>query len=196
MGELQKSMHYIINAFDKAIGPSSGVSPQFVAATENNDGHALTSTDVARRIQLRGLSTLITGTSYSFMLSGSQLAAKGTMFSFKAPVVKDGHNVAQLDKVEVNKLSKLWSTAMIMYVLGDSTSIREILRFILKEWNQVSQPKIFYHDEGYFVVKLQSIEDKNEILCFGPHTFNGKPMVVKAWSPNFNFHEEVLRLIP
>lgn len=35
-----------------------------------------------------------------------------------------------------------------------------------------------------------------KVLSSGPHTFFGKPMVVKAWTPTFHFHQELLRVIP
>lgn len=52
------------------------------------------------------------------------------------------------------------------------------------------------HDEGYFIVRFQSKDDFCSLAYSGPHMFNGKPTVVKPWTANFNFHEEILRTIP
>lgn len=60
----------------------------------------------------------------------------------------------------------------------------------------VAKPVIFYHDEGYFVIKFASVEDKNAVLYSGPHMFWGRPTILKPWSPGFDFHSEVLRVVP
>ncbi|XP_056688217.1 uncharacterized protein [Spinacia oleracea] len=63
-------------------------------------------------------------------------------------------------------------------------------------WNTVAQPQVFYHDEGYFILKFPNVEDKNTIVSGGPYTFYGKPIIIKPWVANFNFYEEVLKVIP
>ncbi|XP_048496270.1 uncharacterized protein LOC125495558 [Beta vulgaris subsp. vulgaris] len=63
-------------------------------------------------------------------------------------------------------------------------------------WSLGCEPKVFKHEEGYFVVKLNNSEDKDRILLSGPHMFYSKPLIVKPWSPSFNFHSEILKVIP
>ncbi|XP_070014728.1 uncharacterized protein [Nicotiana sylvestris] len=36
----------------------------------------------------------------------------------------------------------------------------------------------------------------NQVLYTGPHTINNRPILMKAWTPDFNLHDEVLRTIP
>lgn len=48
----------------------------------------------------------------------------------------------------------------------------------------------------FFVVKFYSIDDRNEVLYAGPHSYNSRPLIVKPWTANFNFNEEVLKVIP
>lgn len=40
-------------------------------------------------------------------------------------------------------------------------------RYIARDWNFVSKPTVFYHDDGYFLVKLNSMEDRegNQHSC-------------------------------
>lgn len=84
---------------------------------------------------------------------------------------------------------------MVLYVVGQTPSIDAIIRFITKEWNHVSRPQVFLHEEGYFVVKFASIDDKKEVLLLNhiPLTADCRPMIVKPWTPNFNFHAEILK---
>ncbi|XP_060183267.1 uncharacterized protein LOC132613254 [Lycium barbarum] len=86
--------------------------------------------------------------------------------------------------------------AVVLYVVGDSPSIGAIERFISTQWNFASKPRVHYHTDDYFVVKFNSLEDKNEVLYSGPHTMNNRPVIIKPWAADFNFCDEVLRTIP
>ncbi|XP_060170803.1 uncharacterized protein LOC132601755 [Lycium barbarum] len=86
--------------------------------------------------------------------------------------------------------------ALILYVVGDSPSIGTITRFIGANWRFSYKPRIYYHNDGYFVVLFNSNADKEEMLFSGPHTINNKPLILRAWNPDFNFGDEVLRTIP
>lgn len=68
-----------------------------------------------------------------------------------------------------------------------------VLRFIGTEWNNVKKPRVFLHNDGSF---LDSMNDRNEILYGGPYSFSSKPIILKAWAPDFSFHKEVLKIIP
>ena len=59
-----------------------------------------------------------------------------------------------------------------------------------------TDPKIFKHEEGNFVVKMDSKEDGDVVLYSGPHIYFGKTMIVKQWTPNFSFNQEILKVIP
>ncbi|XP_021847237.1 uncharacterized protein [Spinacia oleracea] len=130
------------------------------------------------------------------LFKGSTLPSKVFALNFIAPTVCDGTPIAVLDKNEIQKMNDLWGNAIVMYVVGEKPSIGAILRFIAKEWHQVSKPQIFLHDEGYFVIRFQSKKDKESVLVAGPHMFFGKPMMVKPWTASFNFQEEILRVVP
>lgn len=55
---------------------------------------------------------------------------------------------------------------------------------------------MFFHDDGYFILRFSSIEEKNNIVSGGPYTFYGKPVIIKPWTSDFNFYEKVLKVIP
>lgn len=67
---------------------------------------------------------------------------------------------------------------------------------IAQHWTAVANSKLFYHDEGYYIVKFQSEVDMQKILYAGPHNINNKPMILKQWSPNLDFKYEFLTEIP
>ncbi|XP_059309481.1 uncharacterized protein LOC132060459 [Lycium ferocissimum] len=40
------------------------------------------------------------------------------------------------------------------------------------------------------------MEDRDDVLYSGPYTINNRPVITRAWSPNFSFKNKVLRTIP
>ncbi|XP_070037241.1 uncharacterized protein [Nicotiana tomentosiformis] len=43
---------------------------------------------------------------------------------------------------------------------------------------------------------FQTIEDAHEILCVGPYYIANKPIILKQWTPDFDFNEEFPTVIP
>ncbi|XP_056697757.1 uncharacterized protein [Spinacia oleracea] len=89
-----------------------------------------------------------------------------------------------------------WEAAIIMYVVGERPSIVVVIRFIEREWNVGSKPQVLLHEDGYFVIRFALKKEKEAILMVGPHSFFGKPVIVKSWSADFNFQQQVHRVVP
>lgn len=84
----------------------------------------------------------------------------------------------------------------MVYVVGGNITADILRGFIRKYWSYVSMPTIHVHEEGYFILKFSSENECAEILNGGPYFLNKEPMIVKQWSMNFDFKEEILRVIP
>ncbi|XP_048489882.1 uncharacterized protein LOC125491854 [Beta vulgaris subsp. vulgaris] len=111
-------------------------------------------------------------------------------------MVVNGELVAQLIKKKVDCMSEKWENALIIYVICQNPSLMAITKYCKTQWAPKCEFKVFKHDEGYYVVNLETREDRDSTLYFGPHLFFGKAMIVKQWTANFNFHNEVLRVVP
>lgn len=66
-------------------------------------------------------------------------------------------------------------------------------RYIALQVNIVSKPKVYYHNNGYFLVRFANIEMK--VLYSGPHMLNNRPIIVNVWSLEFDFNNEVLKTV-
>ena len=84
----------------------------------------------------------------------------------------------------------------MLYVVGGNTSANVIRGFIRKQWGHVLMPIIHEHEDGYFIIKFNSECECSEILKGGLYFLNRVPLVVKKWSANLDFKEEILRVIP
>ncbi|XP_056693089.1 uncharacterized protein [Spinacia oleracea] len=146
-----------------------------------------------RRLEMDGTQA---PTTWSSLFQRSPLAGKGVSLKFVAPLVKEGKKLAQLQKNEVDDMTRKWLAAIVLYVVGDTPTIAAIKRFISANWVNIGTPNVFLHDDGYFIIQFDSVDDRNSVMSGGTYTFFSKPMIIKSWSPEFNFYEEVLRVIP
>ena len=95
------------------------------------------------------------------------LTAKGMSRKFVSLSIKNGKSVAQIDMQEVAHLTEIWANAVVLYVVGQTPTLGAIIRFIALEWNNVRKPKVFLHEDCYFLVKFENMEYRNEILYAG-----------------------------
>ncbi|KAH0717608.1 hypothetical protein KY285_013639 [Solanum tuberosum] len=130
------------------------------------------------------------------LFQGNRLAAQGITLQYVAHVVHNGETVVELSKIEVELETQRWKHALILYVVGANPTIAALERYIATNWNYITKPKVYYHNDGYFFVKFTMLDDRDEVLYAGPHMLNNKPIIMKTWSPKFDFNKEVMQTIP
>ncbi|XP_009603376.1 uncharacterized protein [Nicotiana tomentosiformis] len=79
---------------------------------------------------------------------------------------------------------------------GDGPGYNAMKRYINLHWSHVTEPELFYHDEGYYIIRFQSVADAREILCAGPYSIANNPIILKPWTPDFDFTEEFPTVMP
>ncbi|XP_070040145.1 uncharacterized protein [Nicotiana tomentosiformis] len=79
---------------------------------------------------------------------------------------------------------------------GNTPSIGVIKRFIANQWVNVQKPKVLFHNDGYFIILLSNNEEREKMILNSPYTINSRPIIIRQWSENFDFNEEVLKTIP
>ncbi|KAG5605836.1 hypothetical protein H5410_027328 [Solanum commersonii] len=130
------------------------------------------------------------------LFEGNTMASKGMDLQFIPPVVKEWVKIGKLNEEEVAKEAAMWKNVVILYVIGDSLTIAAVTRFLEGQSEYTRKPKVYYHNEDYFVVKFHSESDRNMVLGSGPHMINYKLVIVKPWTTSFNLKDEVLKAIP
>ncbi|XP_019241804.1 PREDICTED: uncharacterized protein LOC109221819 [Nicotiana attenuata] len=116
--------------------------------------------------------------------------------SYIPPLLIDGEPVVQLDKAEVEEEEAKWKCALIAYILGDGLGYKAMQRYISIHWSHVPEPDLFYHKEGYYIIRFKNMEDPREILCAGPYSIASKPIILKPWTLDFDFSKELPISIP
>ncbi|KAK4713158.1 hypothetical protein R3W88_019065 [Solanum pinnatisectum] len=69
-------------------------------------------------------------------------------------------------------------------------------RFIIEQGPFSTKPVVLYHSDGYFVVRFANEEERDKVLCAGPHYLLKRHVIMKPWLLEFNFKEEILTTIP
>lgn len=114
-----------------------------------------------------------------------------------ALVFVEGKPIAKLNKLEIERISEQWANTLIMYVVGQNSTINAMNAFMKSQWSMSSSLVIYKHEEGYFIVKLGFEEDRDSIIYVRPHLFFGKPLIIiKQWTTSFDLNKEVLKVIP
>lgn len=126
------------------------------------------------------------------LLTGNRSSANGMALNCITPKLVEGNLVAKLEKSELEKEALKWKCALIISVIGEKPGYNYMRRYINQTWNTVSMRDLYYHDDGHFIVKFQSMADMKEIMCSGPYTVNNRPMIMKQWTPQFDFGSELL----
>ncbi|KAH0653299.1 hypothetical protein KY289_030977 [Solanum tuberosum] len=116
--------------------------------------------------------------------------------NFIAPMLQNGEKVVKLCKEEVELETQKWKHALILYVVGAAPTIASLERYIAAQWNYITKPTVYYHNDGYFLVRFVSLDDRDEVLYSRPHMLNNMPIIAKTWSPDFDLSKEVLQTIP
>ncbi|XP_058764506.1 uncharacterized protein LOC131637957 [Vicia villosa] len=130
------------------------------------------------------------------VISGNRLPANGIMIGYSAPKIVEGEIEVEIEAADVQSEVKFWEHTLIMYVLGKDLSMNAVKQFMLRTWNFVKLPELFYHDDGYFLMKFKNNKEKEMVLLRGPYSIQTMPMILKNWCPEFNFQRDMIRTIP
>ena len=98
-----------------------------------------------------------------------KLNRKGMALKFILPVIDNGNIVAQLDSSVLEELTNVWDRFIILYVDGEKPSLERVLSYVRKQWNHVAEPRVYPHDDEYFIIRFTSEEECNEIMQGGPY---------------------------
>lgn len=124
------------------------------------------------------------------------MAARGINLTYIPPTIVESEMIVELVQEDIDSEIDKWKYAAITYVIGGSPTIGAMERFLATQGNFSAKPKVFYHDAGYFVINFSCLEERNLVMYSGPHMLNNRPVIIKAWTADFDFDAEDLKTIP
>ncbi|KAH0746139.1 hypothetical protein KY285_007796 [Solanum tuberosum] len=121
------------------------------------------------------------------MFKNNRATNNGMNLTYFPPQIVDGQTMVQLEEDEVQVEEYKWKCALIAYVIGECPGYNTMHRHITMNWTVVTKPDVYLHEEGHYIVKFQNLSDMNEIVYTRPYTINNRPIILKQWSPEFDF---------
>ncbi|XP_058742592.1 uncharacterized protein LOC131615107 [Vicia villosa] len=98
---------------------------------------------------------------------------------------------AQTEASQKNeKDRKLW-----VDVISD-ISMHTMKNFMLKAWNFIHLPDLYYNEAGYFILRFKQRDDLDAVAMKGPYTIRTMSLVLKTWRPDFNPKDDMVRTLP
>lgn len=130
------------------------------------------------------------------IISGNRAMENGMQLSYVAPKKVDGGYEVEIEDEDVEEELKYWESALIMYVIGGELSMNAVKNFMIKFWNFIQLPEVYYNDEGYFILRFKAMKDKEEVLKRGPYTIQRMTMFLIEWKEDFSMEKDMMRTLP
>ncbi|KAL5153328.1 hypothetical protein HKD37_19G052907 [Glycine soja] len=111
--------------------------------------------------------------------------AKGMPLKYFAPQIVNGEVEVMIEDEDIESELKFCDITLIMYVLGADMSMHSVKHFMMQNWNFVPLPDMYYHDEGYFLLRFSSHREREEVMMRGPYTIRNMPAIEFEWKPEF-----------
>lgn len=121
----------------------------------------------------------------------------GMQLEYAPPAQRNGNQIiAKIEEDEIKHLNDHWANALIGYVQDDTPYGMSMEDFVTAICDFVSKPQILYHNDGYYVVRFATTEDRDMVMQAGPYTYHNKPYILQNWKRNFYFVPECITTIP
>ncbi|XP_065859791.1 uncharacterized protein [Euphorbia lathyris] len=83
-------------------------------------------------------------------------------------------------------MAKAMQLSVVVRLLGKRIGYKVLYNRLMSLWKPASDIKVVDLDNGYYLVKLASVEDYSVALLKGPWTIIEHYLTVQPWSPSFN----------
>lgn len=93
---------------------------------------------------------------------------------------------------DISEEQQKWNRVIKLYVVENITTIGAIERFIANQWSNVRKPNVLFHNDGYFIILMNTCEEKDGVIMNDPYTINNRPIIIRPWKEGVDFGEEIL----
>lgn len=98
----------------------------------------------------------------------------------------NGYVEIEIKEDDITSEVRYWETTLVMYAMGEYLSMNTVKNYTIKMWNFVKLLEMYYHDDGYFILRFNSHNDMDVVLMKGPYSIrNISPFAISLF-PNFH----------
>lgn len=102
----------------------------------------------------------------------------------------------KIDASDIQPELDYWNSALICYIVGANPPTAVMEGFVRQIWRNMGVDKVAVIRKGIFIVRLTTMENRDNILLGNMAFFDSKPLIVKAWEPDMNVQKDDLTVIP
>ncbi|KAL2922945.1 hypothetical protein RDABS01_014436 [Bienertia sinuspersici] len=89
-----------------------------------------------------------------------------------------------------------WQSSVVAFVIGASPPVQVMEGFIRRIWKQYGVDKVINLPKGMYLIRLNTMENRDKILQNERPFFDSKPMILKPWVEDMDFMQDEIKKIP
>ncbi|KAL2935490.1 50S ribosomal protein L3 organellar chromatophore [Bienertia sinuspersici] len=89
-----------------------------------------------------------------------------------------------------------WESSTVAYVLGANPPIPVMEGFIRRIWSKYGVDKVIVLQRGMYLIRIKTMEQRDNIVKYERPFFDSKPVVMKAWVDDMDFTKDIVTTIP
>ncbi|KAL2930349.1 hypothetical protein RDABS01_035759 [Bienertia sinuspersici] len=85
---------------------------------------------------------------------------------------------------------------LVAFVIGATPPVQVMEGFIRRVWKQYGVDKVINLPKGMYLIRLNTMENRDKILQHEKPFFDSKPMILKQWVEDMDFTQDEIKKIP
>ncbi|KAL2901261.1 Ribosomal RNA small subunit methyltransferase C [Bienertia sinuspersici] len=85
---------------------------------------------------------------------------------------------------------------MVAFVIGASPHVQVMEGFVRRIWKQYRVDKVMNLPKGMYLIRFNTMENRDKVLHHERPFFDSKPMILKPWSEDMDFMQDDIKAIP
>ncbi|KAL2901613.1 Chloroplast envelope membrane protein [Bienertia sinuspersici] len=102
----------------------------------------------------------------------------------------------QITSEDVQPEIEFWQSSVVAFVIGATPPVQVMEGFICRIWKHYGVDKVINLPKGMYLIRLNTMENRDKILQHEKPFFDSKPMIVKPWSEDMDFMKDEIKTIP
>lgn len=127
----------------------------------------------------------------SHVSNGKKLA-----LSYIPPSVENGKVLVNPPTAILQKGNNLWASSLVRFFFHSRLPFKGVEPIAMRIWGGLGLSKVYLHDKGYYVLKFNSIESRDNILALGPWHFASRLIVLQPWKEDVDIVKDDCKKMP
>ncbi|XP_062080558.1 uncharacterized protein LOC133785326 [Humulus lupulus] len=110
--------------------------------------------------------------------------------------ISEGKQGIKIELEDIEEEVNFWNSSLVGYVLGANPPLSVLEGFARRVWRSRGVDKVGAISPGVFIIRFDTIENRDAVLEGGFVFFDKKPVILKPWDANSDFKKENVCKVP